>query len=89
MKIYRQDPRAASRNIRGEAAIIPPQERRIVILNEMGTEIWALCENEGCSLENLCESLSERFDASQSTIMNETLSFIEELVETGALIASE
>ena len=89
MTTYRQDPRSASRNIRGEAAIIPPETRRIVILNEMGTEIWAMCDGEGSSLERICENLSERFDAPDSTIQNETLSFIEELVETGALIASE
>lgn len=85
--IYRQDPRVASRVFRGEAAIIPPRDRRVTILNEVATEIWELCL-QGRSLDQLCVALSDRYDASVDTIRRDTQELLDKLVAIGALIVS-
>ncbi len=84
--IYRQDPRSATRILRGEAAIIPPQDGRLNILNKVATEIWSLCDADGRSLDSLVGELSRRYEAPLTTIRDDTLELLEELVSVGALI---
>lgn len=85
--IYRQDQRSAARILRGEAAIIPPQDGRVSVLNEVATVIWELCADQGRSLDDLVSELQSRFDASEDTIRSDTLELLEQLIEIGALVA--
>lgn len=85
--IYRQDQRSAARILRGEAAIIPPQDGRVSVLNEVATAIWELCADKGRSLDELISELLERYDASEDIIRSDTLELLEHLVEIGALVA--
>ena len=84
--IYRQDPRSAARVLRGEAAIIAPQDGQLNILNTVATEIWGLCVDQGRSLDGLVEELAAKYKAPVSTIREDTLELLEELVGIGALI---
>lgn len=85
--IYRQDQRSAARILRGEAAIIPPQNGQVSVLNEVATVVWELCAGQGRSLDDLVSVLLERFDASEATVRSDTLELLEKLVEIGALVA--
>ncbi len=87
--IYRQDPRSATRILRGEAAIIPPRDGRLNILNTVATEIWSLCDAEGRSLDSLVDELSQRYEAPLATIRDDTLELLEQLVSVGALIREQ
>ena len=85
---YRQDPKTAARVFRDEVAIIVPSDRRVNILNRVASDVWNLCEGKGRTLDEICERLTERYDAPTETIRRETKIFISELISLGALIKS-
>jgi hypothetical protein len=87
--LYRQDPRTAARIFRGEAAIIVPSDRRVNLLSSVATEIWGLCDGDGASLDQICEVLEARYDASPEVIRAETEGFLGELLALGALVRED
>ena len=87
--LYQQNHRVASRNFRGEAAIITPEDRRINILNPVATEIWELCRDTPQSIEDLCAAMGRRYTGAPAAIRADIIQFVETLVELGALVAVE
>jgi hypothetical protein len=87
--LYQQSHRVASRNFRGEAAIITPEDRRINILNPVATEIWELCRDRPKSIEDLCVAMSGRYTAEPEVIRADIIQFVETLIELGALVSVE
>ena len=59
-RVYQQNTRVATRNFRGEAAFITPEDRRINILNHTATAIWELCGERPMSLDDICAEMEKR-----------------------------
>ncbi|MCA9562350.1 MAG: PqqD family protein [Myxococcales bacterium] len=81
---YLQDPKVAARMFRGEAALIPPSDRQITVLDPIATEIWSLCDQPR-SLEEICAALEEHYDAALEEIRRDTSELLDQLLEIGAL----
>lgn len=87
--IYRQDPKSATREFRGEAAIIPPNDARVSILDGIATQIWAMCDGPGRSLDSIVDTLETEYDAPRETILEDTQDLLAQLIDLGALLTSE
>jgi hypothetical protein len=82
---YQQDPRTATRVIRGEAVIITNHDQRIHVLDAVATEIWQLCSDEPVTAEVLCDRLLERYEGQPDAIRSDVETLLEQLVGMGAL----
>lgn len=86
---YRQVSDTPATVIAGEAAVVTPGDQRLHLLDEVGTEVWQLCADDGCSLEELTARLVERYDGDPQVIEQETRAFLEDAVSRGLLEAVE
>lgn len=82
---YCQEPRAASRLFRGEAAIITPDNHRINILNPIGTEIWEFLAETPKTVDEILNVMVSRFEGPEDIIKADVIEFIQSLLEAGAL----
>ena len=85
-RLYKQNPRVATRTFRGEAAFITPEDRRINILNQTATAIWQLCQERPMSIDDVCAEMMDRFTGEPETIRRDIGELLDGLVEMGALI---
>lgn len=73
--------------VAGEAAVVTPGDARLHVLNEVGTRVWALCEGDGRTLDELVATLCEEFEIDAPTAREQTERFVEEAVAAGILRA--
>ena len=86
---YRQVADTPATVIAGEAAIVTPNDQRLHLLDDVGTEVWQLCDGSGRTLNELMDCLRERYDGADDQMQADTQSFLEEAVACGLLEAVE
>lgn len=86
-KRYAQRPESPATVVAGEAAVVTPGDARLHVLNEVGTRVWALCEGEGRTLDELVAALRAEFDVDEDTARAQTEAFVDEAVALGILRA--
>lgn len=82
---YAQQPESPATVVAGEAAVVTPGDARLHVLNEVGTRVWALCEGEGRTLDELVAALCAEFAVDEATARAQTQAFVDEAVALGIL----
>ncbi len=80
---YRQNPRTAFRRMDGRGVLIVIDRQKLHALNEVGTRVWELADDR--SLEKIVDQITCEFEVDQARARSEVRSFIEEMLQFGAL----
>lgn len=70
-----------------EALVVDVKAGLIYPLNSVGTRIWQLCDGQ-LTVGEIVQVIMEEFDASEGTIREDTLHFLQELVQAKLLSLS-
>lgn len=76
--IIKRDPEMLSSNMDGETVMMSVENGEYYGLNEIGTRIWELSENE-IKVNDMIESLMEEYDVDRETCLADVMEFLEEL----------
>lgn len=79
-KIPVKSPSTSSQIIDGEAVVIVPSEQMVNVLNSVGCRIWDLADGRR-SIGKIAEILTQEFDVSCETALNDAIEFTRGLVE--------
>ena len=79
-KIPIKSPDIADQIIDGEAVIITPGQMMVNVLNAVGSRIWDLADGER-NIENIAKILTEEFDVSYETALEDATEFTGDLAE--------
>jgi len=71
----------ASRTIDGQEVVIVPSSRKLQMLNEVATRIWALCD--GRSIGNIVETITSEYAVSRRTALRDVMEFVGEIHKRG------
>lgn len=77
-KIPMKSPDTAHQIIDGEAVIITPGQMMVHVLNAVGSRIWDLADGER-NIEDIAKVLSEEFDVSYETALDDAVEFTGDL----------
>ena len=77
-KIPMKSPDTAHQIIDGEAGIITPGQMMVHVLNAVGSRIWDLANGER-NIEDIAKVLSEEFDVSYETALDDAVEFTGDL----------
>ena len=84
--MYRQKKETPASIIAGEAAIVTQTDSRLHILNEVGTQIWQICDvKSGISFENIIVRLLEEYDVTEGVAREETEEFLRLAINAGII----
>jgi hypothetical protein len=86
---YRQVVDTPATVIAGEAAIVTPDDQRLHLLDDVGTEVWQLCDGAGLTLDELMTCLRSRYDGDEAVMERDTRAFLDEALACGLLIAAD
>ncbi len=81
-KIIKRGEKTASRVIEGEAIIFTPEDSMIHSLNEVGTRIWELLEEEK-TIDEIVSVICEEFEVEKDKAEQDIDEFIELLSKKG------
>jgi len=73
-----KSPDTAHQIIDGEAVIITPGQMMVHVLNAVGSRIWDLADGER-NIEDIAKVLSEEFDVSYETALDDAVEFTGDL----------
>ena len=79
-KIPIKSPETAHQIIDGEAVIITPGQMMVHVLNAVGSRIWDLADGRK-KIGDIAKILTEEFDVSYETALNDTTEFTGDLAE--------
>jgi hypothetical protein len=71
----------ASRTIDGQEVVIVPSSRKLQMLNEVATRIWALCD--GRSIGDIVETITNEYAVSRRTALRDVMEFVGEIHKRG------
>jgi hypothetical protein len=71
----------ASRTIDGQEVVIVPSSRKLQMLNEVATRIWALCD--GRSIGDIVETITNEYAVSRRTARRDVMEFVGEIHKRG------
>jgi len=71
----------ASRTIDGQEVVIVPSSRKLQMLNEVATRIWALCD--GRSIGDIVETITSEYAVSRRTALRDVMEFVGEIHKRG------
>ena len=74
--------RTASRTIDGRAVVISIDHNRVHVLNDLGTDVWEMCD--GRTLDAIARDIVERFEVDPERAALDVRAFAEVLVGVGA-----
>lgn len=84
---YKQNQAVAYRVIDGEAVLL--KDVTMLSLNETGTFIWKILEEESLTEEEITKRLVEEYDISFEEALNDVKLFLEELEKRGMILKIE
>ena len=71
-----------------EAVLVLPSRGKINVLNELGTRIWTLADGEH-TVKEIVAAICMTYEIDQSTAEQDTLQFLELLLERGVIRIAE
>lgn len=74
-KLLRRGSKTASRIVEGEAIIFTPEDSMIHSLNEVGTRVWELLEEEK-TIEELVKVICQEYEVEEEEAEKDILEFI-------------
>ena len=80
----RVPPDVLFRDLAGEAVLLDLKSQRYFGLNEVGTRIWQLVNEDG-RIEAVVEAMCSEYDAPAAELRQDLRSFLHELVDAGLL----
>ncbi len=75
------------RIVDGEAVLMSPLGDGLHIFNEVGTRIWELVDGSN-TVEDIANQIHKEYDVEKSVAYEDTLAFLEELLNLNALVYS-
>ncbi len=69
----------------GEAVLVLPSKGKVKVLNEVGARIWELADGNR-SIGEIAGQLTAEYEVDLPQAQNDTLIFIQELVDKGVLV---
>ena len=84
MTTYRKHPNTAGRIVDGLAFVVTADDNKLHTLNETGTEIWALAQDE-FTVQKAAEALVKKFEVDLETATADVLESLATFVEQGLL----
>jgi len=81
-KLFTQGSKTASRIVEGEAVIFTPEDSMIHSLNEVGTRIWELLEQEK-TIEDIVKVICQEYEVEEKEAEQDITKFINELHAKG------
>jgi len=85
---YHRAHRVPWRTVEEKAVLISVENSEVMVLNEVGSYIWDFL-NEGKTLSQITEHVSEAFDSDEENIEQEVLSFLDDMKDRGAVDVRE
>jgi hypothetical protein len=82
--VPRPSPRIASRVVEGKALLVVIDRRKLHELNEVGTQVLALCDGAR-SLAAIAEALTREHEVEHERALADVTAFVEQLLAEGAL----
>ncbi len=77
----KQHPDIASRTIDGQEVVVVPETRKLQILNEVATRVWALCD--GRSVEEIAAIIVDEYDVQEDEARADVLELVTDMLERG------
>ena len=77
---YKRAHRVPWRVVEGKAVLISVRNSEVMVLNEIGTEIWTFLDRKR-SRDDIVEHLFSKFDAERTAIENDVDSFLDNMRE--------
>jgi len=74
-------PNVASRTIDGQEVVIVPSSRKLQMLNEVATRIWALCD--GRTVKEIVDAITTEYEVTRATALRDVLDFVSEIRKRG------
>lgn len=85
---YRRNPRLAEQTLAGKAVVLHYEGKRILGLNETGTQVWALLDGRR-TVTDISVEVAARAGESAEAVEGEVLKFVAELVRRDLVIVEE
>ncbi|MBN1273909.1 MAG: PqqD family protein [Candidatus Aminicenantes bacterium] len=76
------------REIEKKAVIVSIKDNEVIVLNEVGTEIWKFLNNER-KLDQIIEHVLSMFEADRSTVKRDVEEFLEKMQQRELLNVNE
>jgi hypothetical protein len=83
-----QNPDTPARTIDGEAIVITPADSTLHTLNDTATFIWDRADGKK-TLATIAAEMESEFDVDAETLRKDALSFVEDAVKRGLLLATD
>jgi hypothetical protein len=74
-------PNVASRTIDGQEVVIVPSSRKLQMLNDVATRIWALCD--GRTVREIVDAITAEYEVTRATALRDVLDFVGEISRRG------
>lgn len=84
--VVTRSPRIASRVLDGQAVIVVSDAQKLFTLNGVGTDVFQLAD--GRTVEAIVDAVLAKYDADEKVVRPDVVSFVETLVDAGALLVS-
>ena len=78
-----------AREVVGEAVLLNLSSGTYFGLNDTGSMIWQLVDEDSASLEDICDAIEEEYDVAREDVERDVLALVEELVEHGLLMVED
>ena len=72
------------RVVEGKAVLVSVKRSEVIVLNDIGTQIWVFLEGKK-NLNEIVENVHFSFEADRETIKNDVVSFLENMREKEVL----
>lgn len=82
---FKRNPDVSWQVVDGQAVLIHNRMGEIMVLNEVGSEVWKNLEK---GIEGITEVIVENFDVNKETAQKDVEEFINELIKVGAVTES-
>lgn len=77
----KRHPNVASRTIDGQEVVIVPSSRKLQMLNDVATRIWALCD--GRSVKSIAEIIWKEYKVTKKAALKDVKEFVAQILKRG------
>jgi hypothetical protein len=76
-----QHPDIASRTIEAQEVVVVPRTRKMQVLNEVATRVWALCD--GRTIEEIAVVIESEYEVDLDEARSDVIELVEDMLERG------
>ncbi len=78
-----------AREVAGEAVLLNLASGTYFGLNDTGSMIWQMIEENSASIAEICDAVEEEYDVEREDAERDVLALVEQLVEHGLLMVED